>query len=76
MKLEDQKPVTINGAYAYKVYIGTGTAKLQMVDENNAAVDIASTSTSSSMQKRFDYSGRVQAVLTGDAVVYLSEIAL
>ena len=76
MKLKDQVPVTVNGAYAYKVYIGTGTAKLQMIDENNAPVDIADTSTSASLQKRLDYSGKVQAVLTGDAVVYLSEIAL
>lgn len=75
-KMNNGEALSLNGAYAYKVYIGTGSAKLQAVDGGETAVDIADTSVTASAQKRIDYCGRVQLVTTGDAQVYLDEIAL
>lgn len=74
-QLNDQSPVTLNGEFNVKYYIGTGTAKLQFRDGNQAWVDVPSSSSSSSTAKVMKVSGNIQAVLTGDAVCYVDEIA-
>lgn len=65
----------LNGEYSYKVYIGTGTAKLQMRDGNETWTDVPDTSVSASAGKTLKFAGEVKAVLTGDAALYLNEIA-
>lgn len=74
-QLTNDKTAALNGEYSYKVYIGTGTAKLQMRDGNEAWTDVPDTSVSASAGKTLKFAGEVKAVLTGDAVVYLNEIA-
>ena len=75
MKLTNEKTAQINGEYSYKVYMSSGSAKLQMRDGNESWTDIPDTSVTSSTGKIIKFAGELKAVLTGDAVVYLKEVS-
>jgi len=67
--------VTLDGEYTMRLYSSTGTAKIQVQDDNRTAVDVPdATTTNANVVKNIKLSGTFIIVLTGDGACYLNRI--